>query len=131
MTPSGAAQIVQSLYEDFARGDMPAVMGRLAEDISWRIPGDHLVSGNFSGHDEIVAFFQQINELSGGTFRVDVHEILEGASGTVVALMTISAERDGRRGSFETVHVWRIEDARATSFREYHDRQAAINAFWS
>ncbi|MEY2515252.1 MAG: uncharacterized protein QOJ89_2610 [bacterium] len=131
MTPSGAAQIVQSLYEDFARGDMPAVMSRLAEDISWRIPGDHLVSGNFSGHDEILAFFQQIGELSGGTFSVDVHEILEGASGTVVALTTISAERDQQGASFETVHVWRIEGARATSFREYHDRQDAINAFWS
>jgi ketosteroid isomerase-like protein len=131
MTPSSAAQIVQSVYEDFARGDMPAVMGRLAEDISWRIPGEHLVSGDFSGHDEILAFFQKIGELSGGTFSVDVREILEGASGTVVGLTTISAERDGRRASFETVHVWQLEGGQATSFREYHDRQDAINAFWS
>lgn len=91
-------------------------MGRLAEDISWRIPGDHLVSGNFSGHDEILAFFQQINELAGGTFSVDVHEILESASGAVVALTTISAQRDGRRASFETVHVWQLQGAGRRAF---------------
>lgn len=130
MTPSDV-EILTTAYDDFARGDVAAVIDRFAEDISWRIPGDHLVSGDYRGHDEVLGFFEKLGELSGGTFTVDAHEILDGGAGTVAALTTISAERNGQRGSFETVQIWRFEDGRATSFREYHDRQDAINAFWS
>lgn len=130
VNPSNA-EILKTAYDDFAHGDVPAVMERLAANVTWRIPGDHLVSGDYTGHDEVLGFFQRLGELSGGTFSVDVHEILDSDAGTVAALTTINAERDGQRGSFETVHVWHFEDGLATSFREYHDRQDAINAFWS
>jgi ketosteroid isomerase-like protein len=124
-------EILKTAYGDFARGDVPAVMARFAENIAWHIPGDHLVSGDYTGHGEVLGFFGRLGELSGGAFTVDVDEILDDGRGTLAALTTINAERGGKRGSFETVQVWRFEDGLATSFREYHDRQDDINAFWS
>lgn len=115
MNPS-YAEILKTAYDDFAQGDVPAVMKRLAANVTWRIPGDHLVSRDYTGHDEVLGFLQRLGELSGGTFSVDVHEILDSGAGTVVALTTINAERDGQRGSLETVQVWHFETAWPRAF---------------
>ena len=103
----------------------------LDENITWHIPGEHVLSGAYNGHAEITAFFEQLGELSGGTFTIDVRDLLESDSGTVAALTTISALRNGENAGFDTVQVWRFSDGRASSFHEYHRRQADINAFWS
>lgn len=125
------AEIARQAYEAFARGDVQAVLAVFDENISWRIPGEHLVSGDYHGHAEVSGFFEQLGELSDGTFTVDVHDLLESDSGAVAALTTINAVRKNENGSFETVQVWQFSDGRATSFHEYHDRQADLNAFWS
>ena len=130
MTQSNS-EITRGAYDAFANGDVEAVFAVFAEDISWRIPGEHLVSGDYKGHGEVAGFFERLGELTDGTFRVQVHDILESDSGAVAALTTISGDRNGRHGSFETVQLWQFQDGKATSFHEFHDRQADLNAFWS
>ena len=125
------AEILQSGYDAFASGDVSAVLAILAEDIDFRIPGDNLVAGTYTGHDEVVGFFQKLGELSNGTFRLTVQEILDNATGTVAALCTLGGERNGQSPSFDTVQVWRFADGRATSFREFNDDQSGLDAFWS
>ena len=125
------AEILRSAYDAFAGGDVPAVLAVFAEDIEFRIPGDSLVSGTYTGHDEVVGFFQQLGELSDGTFTVTAQEILDNGTGTVVALCELAGERNGRNPTFDTVQVWRVADGKATSFREFNDDQSGLDAFWS
>lgn len=125
------AEILRTGYEAFARGNVPAVLAVFADDITFKIPGDHQVSGQFTGHDEIVAFFEKLVDLSGGTFSVTARELFDNGTGTVVALCTLDAERNGRRGTFDTVQVWTFEDGKATSLREFNDQQAELDEFWS
>lgn len=125
------AEIMQSGYDAFASGDVPAVLAILAEDIDFRIPGDNLVAGTYTGHDEVVGFFQKLGELSNGTFNVTVRELFDNGTGTVVALCTLGGERNGQSPNFDTVQVWRFADGKATSFREFNDDQAGLDAFWS
>jgi uncharacterized protein len=57
-------------------------------------------------------------ELSGGTFSMDVHNVL--ADDDVVAvLVTINAQRNGVSASFPEVHVWQIKNGKMIEFREY------------
>ncbi len=125
------AEILQSGYDAFASGDVATVLAILAEDIEFRIPGDNLVAGTYTGHDEVVGFFQKLGELSNGTFNVTVQEIFDNGTGTVAALCTLAGERNGQNPSFDTVQVWRFADGKATSFREFNDDQAGLDAFWS
>ena len=125
------AEILRQGYDDFAKGDVPAVLDVFAEDITLHIPGSNLVSGDHSGKEEVVRFFERLMELSGGTFSVSAHEIFDNGDGTVVALCTLDGERDGRRGTFDTVQVWSFADGKATRMREFNDRQAELDAFWS
>ena len=80
--------------------------------------------------DEVLGFFAKSMELSGGTLRVDVDEILADGE-RVVALTTVSAQRNGRSWSAPEVHVWRVIDGQAVDFREFQGDQQTEDEFWS
>lgn len=100
-----------------------------AEDITWHVPGRSPLSGDYTGHAEVLDFFDHCARLSESTMQVVPQEIL--ASGDrVVVLCTIAARRGGRAVSFPEVHVWRIVDGRAVEFVEYKGDQQAEDEFW-
>ena len=122
-------QVIRGAYDAFAAGDAPAVLARLAEDITWHVPGRSPLSGDYKGHDGVLDFFGRCQELSGGTLRVGCDEVL-AAGDRVVVLTTVSAERKGRAWSTPEVHVWRMVDGRAAEFTEFQGDQEAEDAFW-
>jgi uncharacterized protein len=127
-TSNGA--IIRKAYEDFARGNIPAVFAAFDPAITWHVPGHGPLSGDFNGHAEVGGFFQRTMELSGGAFSIDVHRVLEDGE-VVVALTTVSARRNGVSASFPEVHVWRLENGKATEFREYQGDEQREDRFWS
>jgi len=122
--------IIRKAYEDFAHGNITAVFAALDPNIAWHVPGHSQLSGDFTGHDEIGRFFQRTMELSGGAFSMDVHNVLSDGD-LVVALVTVSAERNGVFASFPEVHVWRMKNGKAIEFREYQGDEEHENQFWS
>lgn len=124
------AELVRGGYDAFAKGDIPGVLGIFAEDISWHVPGRGPLSGDYRGREEVVGFFTKAMELSGGTLRVEAHEVL-GDGERIIALATVSAERNGRHWSSPEVHVWTVHDGRAAAFREFQGDQEAEDEFWS
>jgi len=69
-------------------------------------------------------------ELSGGTFAIDVQDILAQRD-QVVLLCTVSAERHGQAWSSAEVHLWRVAGGRAVAFREFQGDERAEDAFWN
>lgn len=130
-TSTANAEILGAAYEALAVGDVPGVFAVFAENITWHVSGRNALSADYTGHDEVLGFFQALGERSNGTFVLDVHEILSGSSGTVVALVTERATRDDAALEDMTVHVWRFEDGKATSFRCFSGDEHAQDAFWS
>ncbi len=130
-TNASNAEILGAAYQALAAGDMPAVLAVLAENITWHISGRNALSADYSGHDEVLGFSQALGERSNGTFALDVHEIVGGDNGTVVALVTESATRDDAILQDATVHVWHFEDGKATSFRCFPGDEHAQDAFWA
>jgi uncharacterized protein len=124
------AIIIQKAYQDFADGNIPAVFAAIDTSITWHVPGHSPLSGDYRGHDQIGGFFRRTMELSGGTFRIDVHNILAEAD-LVVVLATVNAQRNGISASFPEVHVWRMKDRRAIEFREYQGDEQREDRFWS
>ena len=124
------AELLRGGYDAFAKGDIPTVLGIFAEDIAWHVPGRSPLSGDYRGHQEVVGFFAKAMELSGGTLRVEADEILADGE-RIIALTTVSAERNGRSWSSLEVHVWRVQEGRAIAFREFQGDQEAEDRFWS
>lgn len=53
---------VQSIFAAFGRGDVPALLGALAEDVQWIITGPEVVPyfGDWQGHAGVTNFLVQI-----------------------------------------------------------------------
>ena len=122
--------IIRKAYEDFARGNIPAVFAVLDASITWHVPGYSPLSGDYVGHEQIGRFFQRTMELSAGTFSIDLHDVL-AKDDLVVVLVTVKAQRNGVSVSFPEVHVWRMKDQKAIEFREYQGDEQREDQFWS
>jgi ketosteroid isomerase-like protein len=124
------AELLRDAYHAFAKRDIPTVLKTFSDQITWHVPGRSPLSGDYKGPDEVVGFLTRAMELSDGTLRVDLDEILADGE-RVIALTNVSAERNGHRWSSPEVHVWRIEDGKAVEFREYQGDQQAEDEFWT
>src|SRR5574342_1126295 len=114
MTPSNAT-VIRKVYDDFAKGDIPAVLETFDASITWHVPGHSPLSGDYKGHDEVVGFFNHTLELSSGKFGIEVHHVL-AEDDVVIALVTVKTERNGASAAFQEVHVWRLANEKATEF---------------
>jgi hypothetical protein len=124
------ADLIRRAYGAFAKGDVPGAIAAFADDIRWHVPGRSPLSGDFTGPKEVVGFFARTMELSQGTFRIELEDVL--ASGDrVVVLCTVSAERHGRRWSSPEIHVWRVANGRVSEFREFQGAEQIEDEFWS
>jgi ketosteroid isomerase-like protein len=124
------ATIIRKAYENFARGNVPAVMATFDAGIVWHVPGHSPLSGDYKGPDQIGGFFARTMELSGGVFSIDVHRVLADGD-LVVVLTTVNARRNNVAASFSEVHVWRMKDGKAIEFREYQGDEHREDRFWS
>ena len=129
MFPTNAT-IIRKAYDDFAKGDIPAVLEAFDASITWHVPGHSPLSGDYQGHPEVVGFFGHTMELSGGSFGIEVHHVL-AEDDVVVALVTVKAERNGRAAAFPEVHVFRLANGKVTEFREFQGDEQTEDRFWS
>jgi ketosteroid isomerase-like protein len=129
MIPANATTIRQA-YADFAKGDIPAVLGAFDASITWHVPGHSPLSGDYKGHDEVLGFFKHTMELCGGIFAIEVHHVLADED-LVIALVTVKAERNGRSAAFPEVHVWRLGNGKIAEFREFQGDEQTEDRFWS
>ena len=118
-------------YEAFARGDLEAVRDFFDADIVWHVPGNSPLAGDYKGVDEVLGFFGKIFELSSGTFKIDVHDILANDD-HVVVLAESSAQRDGKQLQDRGVSVYHSNaDGKMTEAWFYSADQAKDDEFWS
>ena len=96
--------LIKSAYDAFSRGDIPTAIAAFAEDIFWHVPGRGPLSSDYRGRAEVLGFFGHFMELSGGTFRLQVDDVLAKGD-RVVVLCTESAQRGGRRWTAPQIHV--------------------------
>ena len=68
--------LVRRGYEAFATGDMATLNELFADDIVWHVPGRSQLAGDFRGKEEVFGNFQKVAELTGGTFKLDIHALL-------------------------------------------------------
>jgi ketosteroid isomerase-like protein len=130
MTARDDADLIRSGYDAFVKGDIPTVLEVFSPDIRWRISGRSGLAGEYQGHDAVLGFFGQLMERSGGSFRLEVVDVL-ASEDHVVALTRETGEREGR-GALDVrgVHVWRVVDGKAVEFEGIAHDQYAEDAFW-
>lgn len=106
------ADTVQQIYAAFGRGDVPAILEHLAEDVEWETADNSAGLPWLEprrGRTEVPAFFATLGALEFHKFEPST--LLESGD-TVVALIDLDVEvkATGRRVVEEEVHIWRFGD---------------------
>ncbi len=118
------AALVRRGYELFNSGDMAGLQQLFAEDAVWHGGGRGRFGGEKRGRDATFAYFGQLGELSGGTFRAELHDVA-ASDEHVVGLHTNTAQRGGKALNLKEALVFHLHDGRITeAWEHYEDTQA-------
>jgi uncharacterized protein len=123
---------IKSLYEAFAKGDIPSVFEILSSDIDWTEAEGFPYAGTYHGPKAILegVFMRLGAEWTG--FAAVPHEFID-AGDTIVALGKYSGTYKATNKSFQAdfAHVWKFREGKAVRFVQYVDTllvQRAIDA---
>lgn len=129
MSAEGVA-IVRRSYEDFARGDLDAVLAVLDPEIVWEQAQGLPHGGLYRGRDEVErAIFAPLEDEWWDDFRATPSEVLD-AGGEIVVLGRYGgrSKRTGARLDVPFVHVWTLRDRTAIRFRQFLDTAGWMEA---
>jgi ketosteroid isomerase-like protein len=122
--------LLRNGYEAFEKGDLDTLRGLFTEDIVWHSPGKGLLAGEYQGIDKVFGLFAKVVELSGGTYRNDLHDVLANDE-HAVALITAHAERQGKKLDSLQSHVFHVSDGKVTEVWLEAVDLYANDEFWS
>ena len=123
-------QLLRDGYAAFEKGDLDTLRGLFADDIVWHTPGRSPVSGDARGLDQVFGLFGKVLELSGGTLRNELHDVLANDE-HAVALVRARGERNGKTLNDTQAHVFHVRDGRVTEFWLHTSDLYANDEFWS
>ena len=112
------ADLVSKGYEAFQKGDLAAFDDILGDGCVWHVPGRGQLAGDKKGRQATVAYYGKLGELSEGTVKVELHDVLANGE-HVVGLHRTSAKRGGK--SFETTAaiVFHVQNGRISEAWEH------------
>ena len=130
MTEHPNVELTRRGYEAFAKGDLATLSELMADGVTWHVLGVGSLDGTYRGREDVFGFFGRLAEETGGTFRLDVHDVLAN-DGHAVALCTLSASRGGKSIEVPVANVSHMRDGKITEFwSSTTDPQASID-FWT
>lgn len=113
---------IKTVYDAFAKGDIPSVLEVLSADIEWTEAEGFPYGGTYHGPRGVLegVFMRLGAEWEG--FAAVPHEFIDGGD-TIVALGKYSGVYKATRKSFQAdfAHVWKLRDGRAVRFVQYVD----------
>ncbi|MGZ5297614.1 MAG: nuclear transport factor 2 family protein [Actinomycetota bacterium] len=120
------AEALRKGYAAFAAGDMATVSSLFADGIAWHQAGNGPLSGDSVGKDAVFGVFAKLTELTAGTFRQQIHDLLADDEHAVVLVEQWWEQPHPFRG--KSVHVWHMKDGIANEAWLTDQEQAAADA---
>ena len=113
---------VRDAYEAFGRGDVPAVLGAMTDDIEWYETDGMPYGGVHRGPQAIAenVFGPVTQDIDG--FAVTPEEFYAGGDEVIaVVRYTGTGVETGKQLDLPVVHAWTIRDGKLARFRQFAD----------
>ena len=125
-----AVEVVQQAYQAFGRGDVPAVLTLVAEQVDWRFFGARRLpyTGAFKTRADVGRWFASIVEVD-DIQGFEPREFIDGGDHVTVLGWERTAARPGGK-VFETewVHVFTVRSGKIVRFWGIYDTEASAAA---
>ena len=124
---------VTAIYEAFGRGDIPAVLEQLSDDVAWEYWETAAAEAGVpwlasrSGKAGAAEFFQTIREWRFHEFQIT--DIMSSEWRVAVVVVVDEELPGGQRIRDEEIHLWTFgEDGKITAFRHVTDTAKHVAA---
>ncbi len=123
--------VVQRSYEAFGRGDIPALLDLLTDDVEWTLQGPSRITfaGPHRGREGVAEFFSLLEE----TIEFQQFEprefVAQGDTVVVVGYERNLIKPTGRTFEQEWAHVYTLRDGKIIKHRSFEDTAAYVAAF--
>ena len=102
------AALVRRVFAAFG-SDPKAIAAAFDRDITWRVPGETVMSGEYHGRIEVIAFLRRTGLETDGTYRSALHTIFADDK-WAVAIYRAMGTRNGVELDVEQALVIRLRD---------------------
>ncbi|MFI5214954.1 MAG: nuclear transport factor 2 family protein [Candidatus Limnocylindria bacterium] len=122
---------IRGLFQAFHDRDLAAIQAAIPEHAVWHFPGRKGgLAGSHQGRDAILAFLGQVVALSGGSFRLELEDVIASDTSAAVFFRG-SGSRAGRTLDNPTCLRIRIENGRIVEVWEFVWDLYAVDEFWA
>ncbi len=131
MSDQANVGVVQQGYEALGRGDIPALLDLMADDVEWTLQGPPVIpwAGTRRGREGVAEFFS----LLGKTLEFEQFEprefVAQGDTLVVLGYERSLAKPTGRTFEQEWAHVYTLRDGKIAKGRFIEDTAAQVVAF--
>jgi ketosteroid isomerase-like protein len=131
MTADENAAIMRRAYEAFNSADINTLIELFDESAVWHLPGRSRFADDYQGRDATLAYFGQLGQETGGTFRAELQHVLADDEDRVIGIQRSIGERDGKQLDVGNCIVFQLKDGRVTDGREHFHDLYAWDEFWA
>ncbi len=121
-------ELVRRGFDAFNSGDVNTLRELFHQDAVWHAPGRNPVAGDHQGVEAILGFFARTMERTGGTFRVELHDVVANDE-HAVAIYVSRGQREGRTLDIKNVLVSHIRNGRLTETWQLSEDQYTADEF--
>ena len=132
MSAQANLDLVREGYAAFSAGNADAFSAMLSPDCVYIVPGSAPVSGPHKGVNSVLSLFGQLAELSAGTIKVDLQDVLSDGGDRVIAVHRSTSTRpDGRSLETQEALLFTIADDKIVEIQAFFPDIAAYDAYWA
>jgi hypothetical protein len=128
-------QAVQQMYAAFGRGDLPAVLEMLAEDVDWQSPVSRTEPEELSwarprhSREEVAIYFKELLEKVQPEQMETLDFTAQGDRVIVEGRNRGTVKSTGRTYEHDWVMVFTLRKGKIVRFRHYYDTADIVVAF--
>jgi ketosteroid isomerase-like protein len=123
--------VMRRAYEAFNTGDIETLTELFDESAVWHLPGRSSMANDYQGREATLAYFGQLAQETGGTFRAELESLLGDDDDHVVGIQRSTGDRGGKHLDVGDSIVFQLKDGRITDGREHFHDLYAWDEFWS